>query len=99
MATIWRQQLAQGCGAQTFRLPFGVHFLDLAMKDDKELSIWFVVDPEAEPVECTFYTVGTGHTMENYLDNINDLTYLGTYQIPDSDGSTFVGHVFVKWDY
>jgi len=94
MKTIWKQELIAGVGKQTFRLPHNSHILYLAMQDSVP-CIWFLTDPESEPCDWTFTTVGTGHYIENYgLEDDLNLDYIGSYQFEG-----FVGHVFTTWEY
>lgn len=96
MKTIWKQKLMTGCGEQTYRLPFGVEVLKLDMSGGVP-CVWFMVDPDAEPTDFTFVTIGTGHEIPtNVLDNMR---HIGTYQTLDMESNVFVGHVFLTWDY
>ena len=89
MKTIWKQELMIGVGEQTYRLPFGCELLHLDMQYGKP-CIWFEVDPDNDPVDYTFHTVGTGHEIDF------EAQYVGTYLAVEGQ---FVGHVYAMWDY
>jgi hypothetical protein len=105
---IWKYQLKEPySGVQTLRLPVGTRIIHVDVQKNVP-TIWGRVgDGEEEFQNRDFETVLTGPVFESYqsatfcpkgevVDTGYSLEYVGTFQLEDTDGSPFVGHIFER---
>lgn len=78
----------------TLELPLGSKFLaaECQLRAPHEPSMWFLVDPEREPVTRTFAVVGTGNPVPEY---VREDEHLATFQMLVGQ---FVWHLFEVTD-
>jgi len=86
MKTIWKFEL-EIVDEQVIKMPVGALLLQTAQIQNITPVIWAICDSLYKMEEVTIITIGTG----NPIDILEELMYLGTYQLRG-----FVGHVFVK---
>ena len=94
MRVIHKQELRLGCGEQVFRISalFGV--LRLALQGGKP-CVWYICDPDCTTLQdVVFTTIGTGDEVEEAWFGENG--YISSYEVPELDIGTFVGHVFIR---
>lgn len=89
MRTIYRYEVAE-TDRQLIPMPRGARLLSIQRQTRFPLgmSLWALVDPEAEIVNRTIFWRGTGHEAPG--DETYKTYYIGTYQ--EADG--IVGHFF-----
>lgn len=66
------------------RLPYGAKFLHAGYQN-RDLCLWYLVDPEATEIKQKFKVIGTGHDVPDHLYH----NHLFTVQDPP-----FVWHIF-----
>jgi len=86
MKVIYKYEIK--AGSNEFELPSDAKPLTVQMQDNKPY-MWVLLDPESPKVKRYFFTIGTGHIIDNimlkeYDRNINSLgDYIGTFQLTD----------------
>lgn len=87
MAAVWKFPLAfPTLTIEGVTMPAGAKVLHVGMQD-RVITLWALVDPDAEPTRRLIATVGTGHS----APAPDEATYLGTVM----DGA-YVWHVFAE---
>jgi hypothetical protein len=84
VSTIWKFELAV-VDEQAISMPRGAVVLDVQAQRNTP-CVWVQVEPDEPLVERTFYTHGTGHTVDAKAGR-----HLGTYQL---HGGGLIFHVF-----
>lgn len=74
----------------TVRMPRGAQILSVQPQYN-EVCLWALVNSENELEDRKFFVRGTGHPID-----LSDGHYVGTFQLL---GGTFVGHLFVEWNW
>jgi len=88
--TIWKYPLL-ATGRQIVRMPEGAQILTVQTQNDAP-CLWALVDEGSGSEERIIYTQGTG---EPFIDDPEDLTYIGTYQLQrEAFGVVLIFHVF-----
>jgi len=86
---IYKYPLIVTDGDGTIELPKNYRLLKVSTQDGMHLTMWALVDPDAEDFEVFVYRiVGTGHDFEDY----DEYKYFDTVQMPTG----LVWHVFGK---
>lgn len=74
----------------TIKMPVGSKVLNLGTQNNNPV-IWVQLNESIELESRKFLTLLTGH---QYDTGNGKTEYIGTYQLSDSHGEYFVGHVF-----
>lgn len=62
-------------GEQRVRMPKGAYVISAGVAPTGEVSVWALVDPEASPIERTFFVVGTGNPV---WEEVQRAAFVGT---------------------
>jgi len=73
MKAIWKYEVRPD--EFTVEMPNGAQVLTVQIQGES-VQMWALVDPDAERVQRTFVTYGTGHP----IMNASELVYIGTFQ-------------------
>ncbi len=73
-------------------MPKNAEIISLKTQGNKPV-VWAIVDTEDIKNIRTFIVIPTGGNID---DSLKDLQFIGTFQIEDTNGSEFVGHLFER---